>query len=420
MSLRYDTDILAIFQPATQYTVTVQSEDTNKGTVSGGGTCYQFGSVSIYAAPKSGYVFDGWYLNGVKISSSSATSYSPSASCTLIAKFKAQYTVILQSEDTNRGTVSGGGTCSPGDFVYVSALYKSGWAFDGWYLNGLKIFSSPSFNYYPSSSCTLIAKFIALAQYTVTVQSEDTNKGTVSGGGTCSAGGYVSVSASAKSGYTFDGWYLSGSKISSSASFNYYPTASCTLIAKFSTISPPSPVISGSNEVCGYGSFQLINPPSGTIYWTVSNTSLFYVEPSGNPTTVYVVGSGVSTATLSARTGSTSGTVVASMTILPCTLKVAVYPNPVQNIFYVDITPPTIYQGKNANQASSGALQISPASSTFDIRLYDVQGNLLRQQNTINRTTQFNVSGLLNGVYYLHVYDGVNNTPVTKKIIVER
>ena len=82
----------------------------------------------------------------------------------------------------------------------------------------------------------------------------------------------------------------------------------------------PCAAISGSSTVCYDGSqFTLLNPPSGTIYWTVSNTSLFDVVSSGNPTTVTRKGTGaVSSVTLSARTGSISGTVVATKTITPC------------------------------------------------------------------------------------------------------
>ena len=312
--LNNNIDILAVFKPNPQYTVTVQSENTNKGTVSGGGTCYANGSVYISASPNLGYSFDGWYLNGSKISSSQGTYYYPTASCILVAKFIEPYTVTLQSEDTNKGTVYGGGTCNPGSNVYIDATPKSGWGFEGWYLNGLKISSMQSDYYKPSASCTLIAKF--KAQYMVILQSEDTNKGTVSGGGTCYSGGYVYIDATPKSGWGFEGWYLNGSKASSSASFNYYPSASCTLIAKFNQLLPP---ITGPDEVCYSGSqFTLNNPPSGTIYWTVSITSIFSINSSGNPTTVTRIGTGTGSVTISARTGSTSGPVIATKTIKPC------------------------------------------------------------------------------------------------------
>ena len=55
-----------------------------------------------------------------------------------------------------------------------------------------------------------------------------------------------------------------------------------------------------------------------------------------------------------------------------------------------------------------------------NIRLYDRQGNLLRQQKTNGGTVQFNVSDLPYGVYYLHVYDGVNENPEMRLVIVEQ
>ena len=84
-----------------------------------------------------------------------------------------------------------------------------------------------------------------------------------------------------------------------------------------------SPSISGISQVCFSGDpFFLLNPPSGQpIYWTVSNTSLFTVEnpnSPGNPKTIKRIGLGTGSATLSARTGSVSGTVVATKTVTTC------------------------------------------------------------------------------------------------------
>ena len=55
----------------------------------------------------------------------------------------------------------------------------------------------------------------------------------------------------------------------------------------------------------------------------------------------------------------------------------------------------------------------------IDVRLYDGQGNLLRQQKTKGGTVQMNVSGLPDGFYYLHIYDGVSDTPEMQQIVVE-
>ena len=53
------------------------------------------------------------------------------------------------------------------------------------------------------------------------------------------------------------------------------------------------------------------------------------------------------------------------------------------------------------------------------MRLYDAQGNLMRQSSTQGDMVEFNVGNLPVG-YYLHVYDGVNEKPEMHQIVVER
>ena len=52
--------------------------------------------------------------------------------------------------------------------------------------------------------------------------------------------------------------------------------------------------------------------------------------------------------------------------------------------------------------------------------LYDVKNVLLRQQKTNGGTVQFNVSGLSNDIYYLHIYDGESSSPEIHQIMVEK
>jgi len=87
------------------------------------------------------------------------------------------------------------------------------------------------------------------------------------------------------------------------------------------------------------------------------------------------------------------------------------YPNPVSDILYIDIEQ---YMIENANVV--GRSQQTP---NYDIRLYDGQGNLLRQTFAQDGSVQFNVSNLSNGVYYLHIYNGVRKTPEMQQIIVQ-
>ena len=69
-----------------QYTLTVNSADTNKGTVTGGGTYTEGSKVNVSATPKSGYVFDKW-SDGVTTASRQVT---VNSNLTLTASFKEQ------------------------------------------------------------------------------------------------------------------------------------------------------------------------------------------------------------------------------------------------------------------------------------------------------------------------------------------
>ena len=80
------------------------------------------------------------------------------------------------------------------------------------------------------------------------------------------------------------------------------------------------------------------------------------------------------------------------------------YPNPVDDILTVDV------------DALAGQY---PSAPVFDIRLYDSRGRLFQQQKASGGTVQFNVSGLPNGICYLHVYNGISGKPEIQKIIVQ-
>ena len=82
------------------------------------------------------------------------------------------------------------------------------------------------------------------------------------------------------------------------------------------------------------------------------------------------------------------------------------YPNPVSGILNVDV-------GSTANTQARTNL-------TYDVRLYNVLGNMVRQAGiTGGGTVRLDVSNLPDGFYYLHIYDGVSQTPELQQIVVK-
>lgn len=88
--------------------------------------------------------------------------------------------------------------------------------------------------------------------------------------------------------------------------------------------------------------------------------------------------------------------------------RIKAYPNPVSNTLTIEIDKTKYSQSKVTGQL------------TFDIRLYNSSGNMVRQTKVQESSTQLDLSNLPVGVYVLHVYDGTNEKPDTQLIKVER
>jgi hypothetical protein len=90
---------------------------------------------------------------------------------------------------------------------------------------------------------------------------------------------------------------------------------------------------------------------------------------------------------------------------------VSAYPNPASGILNIEIDVSAVATSSNAKGLN--------AAPTYDIRLYDGLGNIVRQQRTKSNTIQFNINSLPNGTYYLHIYDGISNKPEITQIMVQ-
>ena len=406
------------------YTVTVQSDDPNKGyaQVQGSNTVPWGGYVDVIATPYNGYAFEGWYLGGTKQSSNPLYTHITTFDCTLIAKFVVAYTVTVQSEDTNKGTVSGGGTCLQGGYKTVSASPKSGYAFEGWYLNGSKISGSTPFNYYASATCTLIAKFTSVP--------------VISGSTPICSGSSKSFSATnwQSGNYYWDkSSNLSWGSGSDIANFSITVTAVNSSTSGVGWVSVKN---SSGTELKRYdvwvGAPQIyISGPSMLSPWSSDYYTCYATNPLAYPLNQYdwifsTYGNWGSISWYpyqsyaSVSVGAEGYYQVVGRIMNTCgwsdyypiNLHVydyspsPAYPNPVNDVL-------TIETYATANAKAQGT------SLTYDVRLYDSQGNLLRQTSNKGGTVQFNVSALPDGIYYLHIYEGVSSTPEIQQIMVQ-
>lgn len=128
-----DTAFMAVYEP-NQYTLTLTSANTELGTVEGAGI-YNFGdTVEITAIPAVHYHLDYWRNTGSYCQYyNNPLSIAITGDLTLQAYFAVNsYTVSAQSNDVQRGTVSGGGTYPYPSTTTLVATPYSGYRFSHW------------------------------------------------------------------------------------------------------------------------------------------------------------------------------------------------------------------------------------------------------------------------------------------------
>ena len=136
--------------PTDKYLLIVQSEDLNKGTVTGGGMFEEGDNPTFSATAKSGYEFEGWYRDGEKFSSeATCTDFDmPAANVTVIAKFSvvaSEHTISLTAGNNGKVKIADGepaqtatGTVADGGSVMITAVPNADFVFQKWSDNNMQ------------------------------------------------------------------------------------------------------------------------------------------------------------------------------------------------------------------------------------------------------------------------------------------
>lgn len=146
--------------------------------------------------------------------------------------------IKVQASDASGGTVSGKGVYKNGDQVTVTATVNTndGYEFKGWQENGQIISGADAtYTFNASGDRTLTALFEVKDDYRVTLKTDPTDAGTVTGGGSYEDEPHeATVEATASQGYYFIGWYEGETLKSEQAEYSFEVTEDgATLTAKF-------------------------------------------------------------------------------------------------------------------------------------------------------------------------------------------
>lgn len=181
---------------------------------------------------RTGYVFDGWFDNNIKVENTGTYKYAESKT------FLAKWTAISYPIEyiLNGGTNSDDNPISYTieDEITLENPSKDGYTFIGWTNSSEETITKISLGSYGNISLT--ANWDAnLNEFTLT--SEDILKGSVSLlNGEGHTDEQMTVKATPNNGYTFDGWYSLGSRVSVDDTYTFtMPTSDYSLEARFAT-----------------------------------------------------------------------------------------------------------------------------------------------------------------------------------------
>ena len=181
------------------FSITAVANDPTYGSVAGGGNYANGSTVTLTAVPYPGYHFTQWN-DGITDNPRTVT---VTGDATYTAQFAVNnYTINAVSSDAGQGSVSGGGIFSYMSQAVLQATPAQNHRFVQW---NDGITTNPRIVIVTADS-TFTAQFEPMEQYTVTVVSDNPQRGSVSGGGTFYAGTQIDIIATALTNYTFSHW----------------------------------------------------------------------------------------------------------------------------------------------------------------------------------------------------------------------
>ncbi len=223
-----------------RFNLVLNADPTAGGTVEGSGIFDYGTSVTVKAIPGTGYNFLNWTENGNVVSENESYTFIITNDRTLVANFGIKtHTVNLQSNPADGGILTGSGIFDYGTTITVNAVPNTNYSFRNWTENGNVVSENQSYSFEVTSDRTLEANF-TLKSYTISLQSNPAEGGTVSGGGSYAHGSNVVIAAVARNEngkkFRFLNWTENNAEISQNAEYSFIILADRNLVANFEDI----------------------------------------------------------------------------------------------------------------------------------------------------------------------------------------
>jgi hypothetical protein len=204
-TLTKDTNFTATFavSASNTYHLTVSTNNANMGSVTGNGDYAKNSVVTIGAIANTGYSFVQW-SDGNTTNPRSITLTSDILFTAIFSVFQNTYHLTASSNQSIMGSVSGSGDYAKNSIVAIGAIANTGYSFVQWndgITNNPRTFTL-------TKDTNFVATFAVLPPNTnhVTVSTNNTNMGSVTGSGDYTKNSVVTIGAIANTGYSFIQW----------------------------------------------------------------------------------------------------------------------------------------------------------------------------------------------------------------------
>ena len=160
-----------------------------------------------------------------------------------------------------------------------------------------------------------------------------------------------------------------------------------------------------------------LTPSASSYQWSVSGAASNYsISPVSGTNyaniTFYNAGSYTVSVTMSGSGSSAYCTLGVNVTRGASASPFKVYPNPADNILYIDVDQQAIL----ANSPAGSLVNKNPVC---EFRLFSLMGVIVLQSTSSSNKVQLNVSNLPDGIYFLHLYDGISGMPEIKQVVIK-
>ena len=212
---RYSASALVSLQ-ASSYFIQMKASPENGGAVYGSGAVKEGGYAVISAAPNNGFVFDGWYRDGDRVSGNSQYVVDNiRGDATYEARFKpVNCRISVSVNNSNGGTATESKTIGYGENITLEASPKDGYQFDGWMENDNIVSKDSKMQLNHVTDSRSFTAMFSQNKFSISLTCSPANTGTLSGQGTYQKGSDVRIKAVPVRDYRFAGWTENGKTIS--------------------------------------------------------------------------------------------------------------------------------------------------------------------------------------------------------------